>query len=86
MTDNNKVLSDGEAKLFALTLDVVKTWADLWLSVYEGQRTREEAFEEFNTYLRPIGEVVALAMVLPGIGQQISEVLAAAEGKTPDFL
>lgn len=65
------VLTDQEAKLFALSFSIVNEWATEWVAVLDGTQTKEQAFDSFNEYLKPVGQVLAVAVSLPGVAEQV---------------
>lgn len=71
-----KILSDQEAKLLAVTFEILNEWAGQWIAVDDGEKTKEQAFEDFDAFLRPVGQTMAVALSLPGVEDQINEVKA----------
>lgn len=77
MTDSP--LSDQEAKLLALSFAIVNEWATQFLNMDEGKQTKEEAYDKFNEYLVPIGELLAIVLNLPGVEAQILDMHEEAQ-------
>lgn len=71
MTD--KPMSDQEARMLAVTFEIINAWAEVWVDVHEGKKTVQEAFDEYNDFLVPIGQMIALSLSLPGVADQLTE-------------
>lgn len=73
------ILTDQEAKLLAVSFEILSEWAKLWVEVSSGALTKEQAFDQFNEFLVPIGQVISLALALPGVSEQILKIQEKAE-------
>lgn len=69
-------LTDQEAKLMAVTLEILNEWAGQWIAVADGHKTRDEAFDDFDAFLRPVGSMFAVALSLPGVEDHLNAVKA----------
>ena len=70
-----KVLDEQELRLLAINFEIVNAWAEVWIDVQDGKKTVEEAFDEYNAYLVPIGQMLAIAIALPGVEEQLLELI-----------
>jgi hypothetical protein len=69
------VLQEQEARLLAVNFEIVNAWAEVWVEVQDGVKTVQEAFDEYNAYLVPIGQMLAIALSLPGVTEQVEELI-----------
>lgn len=72
----DNLLTDQEAKLMAVTLEILNEWAGQWIAVDEGRKTEKEAFDAFDEFLRPVGQMFAVALSLPGVEDHLNAVKA----------
>lgn len=70
-----KIMDSGEIQMLAITFEIVNAWAEQWIAVHDGEKTMEQAFNDYNEYLVPVGQMLALALSLPGVEAQLADLL-----------
>lgn len=73
----NQILTEQEMKLFGVGLSIMGAWAEEYMKVKDGLQTYEEAFNNFNEYLTPVGQIFAIAMTLPGMAEQYEDMISS---------
>lgn len=76
------MFTDKEAKLFGVALNIVNNWAENFVNVVDGKITKEQAFDNYNEYLVPLGQILHFAMILPGVAEQVERVTKEANSES----
>lgn len=75
------ILNEQELRLLAINFEIVNAWAEVWVDVQDGKKTVQEAFDDYNAYLVPIGQMLAIALSLPGVEAQLAQLLEESKSQ-----